>query len=477
MFPNSNLPTASQQWGKEVVKRIEATEVTVARNETNNLTRDTQLNSAMLAANAAINGLKAADTEILAVALQAGQAADAANAAATLAQGAADDALEALGAIGALEDNIYVAGTTEINGTTIKTGTFAADKITTGALNASLITVGTLTADRISGGTLNGGVVQITNINASNITTGTLTADKISGGTLNGGVVTITNLNASNITTGFLSATRIAAGELVGFTIKTSNDPTRTVVDGASNALQFWTGGSLGGTITGASTTYGPSISVNGVLYAGISSFTTVHASGLIDGGSGLFGTLDCFTDMTAGGNFDLTGNLDCSGTAIIRSAATTTGITNTGGISSTGTISTNGGLVRTVYAGGGTTGASFDNNGTVIRTTSSARYKQDISELSFNYEDLLSLEPKKFRLKSEVAEDANAREYAGFIAEEIAGTSLDIFVSYQPTEDGGKRPDGVYYGELTAALLYALKQQDAAIKALSGRIEVLENN
>lgn len=459
MFPNSNLPTASQQWGKEVVKRIEATEVTVARNETNNLTRDSQLNSAMLAANAAINGLKAADAEILAVALQAQTAADDASAAAILAQAAADDALEALGAIGALEDNIYVPGTTEINGTSIKTGTFSADKITTGALNASLITVGTLTADRISGGTLNGGIVQITNLNATNITSGSLSADRISGGTITGTVAIIG-----------ASISSAASGARIGIS------GTTLTVYGASGTVASIYGGASGLLISGVGGSF--STTASGASIEGGANSIDVLSTGIIVSGSTVFSDrvdFDAILSVTGDADFiDAT----FTGTVNLNGTTNTTGITNSGGgISSTGTISTNGGLVRTVYAGGGTTGASFDNNGTVIRTTSSERYKQDISSLSFSYEDLLSLEPKKFRLKNEVAEDANAREYAGFIAEEIAGTSLDIFVSYQPTEDGGKRPDGVYYGELTAALLYALKQQDAAIKALSGRIEVLENN
>lgn len=127
-------------------------------------------------------------------------------------------------------------------------------------------------------------------------------------------------------------------------------------------------------------------------------------------------------------------------------------------------------------HSGGGTTGASINNNGTIIRTSSSERYKQDIENLSVNYEDLLSLEPKRFRLKEEAAENSNARYYAGFIAEEVDQTSLKDFVSYKKLEDGTRQPDGVYYGELTAALLEAIKYQDQLIKSLTSRIEALES-
>lgn len=127
-------------------------------------------------------------------------------------------------------------------------------------------------------------------------------------------------------------------------------------------------------------------------------------------------------------------------------------------------------------FVGGGVTGASIDNTGTIIRTTSSEKYKQDIEPLEVNYEDLLSLEPKRFRFKNEAAADENARYYAGFIAEEVAETSLTDFVAYKTNEDGTKEPDGVYYAELSAALLSALKQQDQVIKSLTSRVEALEN-
>lgn len=133
-------------------------------------------------------------------------------------------------------------------------------------------------------------------------------------------------------------------------------------------------------------------------------------------------------------------------------------------------------GLIIGGLSGGGTTGASIDNSGTVIRTTSSERYKQDIEPLEVSYEDLLSLEPKRFKFKKEASENENARYYAGFIAEEVAQTSLTDFVAYTTDEDGNKIPDGVYYAELSAALLTAIKHQDELINSLTNRIKALED-
>ena len=150
-------------------------------------------------------------------------------------------------------------------------------------------------------------------------------------------------------------------------------------------------------------------------------------------------------------------------------------GSTGNASITSAGTIRTDGSLIRDALDGGGTTGASFNDSGSLVRTTSSERYKQDIEDLDIQYEDLLSLQARRFRLKDEVERSPDARYYAGFIAEEVDQTPLKDFVSYQKLEDGTKRPDGVYYGELTAALLEAIKHQDQLIKSLTNRIEILE--
>jgi hypothetical protein len=128
-------------------------------------------------------------------------------------------------------------------------------------------------------------------------------------------------------------------------------------------------------------------------------------------------------------------------------------------------------------HEGGGTTTASINNNGTITRTSSSERYKQDIENLSVDYHELLSLKPKRFKLKEEALENPDARYYAGFIAEDIDKTSLKDFVAYKKMENGSVVPDGVYYGELTAALLQAIKHQDTLISALTERISVLEND
>lgn len=110
-FPNSNLPVASQPWGRTVEKQLVDLSLTVNSNEINNAARDKQLLASLNRTNA--------------TAISAQAAADAANA--------------ALADIGAVKTNIYVPGTTLITGTAIKSGTISADKISAGTLTGFTI--------------------------------------------------------------------------------------------------------------------------------------------------------------------------------------------------------------------------------------------------------------------------------------------------------------------------------------------------
>jgi hypothetical protein len=262
-----------------------------------------------------------------------------------------------------------------------------------------------------------------------------------------------TIVNASNIQGGTITGINI-----IGNTIKSAASGARVEVSGTSLTVD---GGS--GTVA--------------TLYGSGSSFFLAGINGSIDidgtGASISSGANDITVSNT---RTTVLGNALFANLVEFTSGINTTGITNNGGISSTGTISTAGGLQRTAYIGGGTTTASVNDTGTFIRTSSSARYKQDISNAEFDYDAVIALQPKLFRLKEEAELNENAIFYPGFIAEEIAGTALDAFVSYQPMPDGTKRPDGVRYAELTAALVSAVKHQDGIIKSLTARIEALES-
>lgn len=232
-------------------------------------------------------------------------------------------------------------------------------------------------------------------------------------------------INAGNVTAGTMSADRISGGTIDGVTI---------------------TGGSLNTTES-----VGRSVEIAGssafFKYSGISvGEITSDSVGrlLVSGNSGLYlnGGASGSTHFGAGGFY----------------------------VGDNGDLTTTGALTRTVLIGGGTTGASITNGGNFVRTTSSERYKQDIQPLDIDLNDLYALEPKTFKRIDEVDTDGeNARVYPGFIAEELAGTSLDKFVFYSEDEDGNLRPEGIHYPELTAALLLAIKDLNARIATLEG--------
>lgn len=176
-------------------------------------------------------------------------------------------------------------------------------------------------------------------------------------------------------------------------------------------------------------------------------------------------GTISGVGNITSGGTIFATVNLGCgqnigvNGNAIVGSDLTV------------GSTSVNGAITRAFLSGGGTTGASFTNSGSLVRTSSSRRYKTEIQPLELDLEDLYNTEPKTFKRIDEVEEDPeSARVYPGFIAEELAGTSLDKFVFYSKDEDGNLRPEGIHYPELTAALLMAIKDLNARLEALESR-------
>jgi hypothetical protein len=85
-------------------------------------------------------------------------------------------------------------------------------------------------------------------------------------------------------------------------------------------------------------------------------------------------------------------------------------------------------------------------------------------------------MQPKTYRRIEEVEQlGDDAVTYGGFIAEELAGTSLDPFVVYMRDEDDNLIPDGIHYAELTAALVSVIKEQDTRLNTLEARIAALE--
>lgn len=108
VFVKSNLPVGAQPWGRQIEKAVASLETTTATERVNNAARDAQ---------AALN-VKRLDASLQ-----------------TTAQNVSD--------IQTITDNVFVAGTTEINGYNIKAGTIDAETINAGTLTGFTIQTGT----------------------------------------------------------------------------------------------------------------------------------------------------------------------------------------------------------------------------------------------------------------------------------------------------------------------------------------------
>lgn len=119
-----------------------------------------------------------------------------------------------------------------------------------------------------------------------------------------------------------------------------------------------------------------------------------------------------------------------------------------------------------------GTTGSSANAhlslNGTLSRSTSSRRYKQDIADVEIDPAPVRQLRSRTWRDKAEVEADPETeRWYVGLIAEEVDELGLGQFVEY---DDEG-RPESISYDRLSVALLAVVKDQERRLSAIEARL------
>lgn len=129
----------------------------------------------------------------------------------------------------------------------------------------------------------------------------------------------------------------------------------------------------------------------------------------------------------------------------------------------------TNGGNYRFIdFGGGGTTGASLDNDGDLIRTPSDGRLKEDVHELTRNLDAVLQMRPVRFHWKDKGS--FGARWDIGFIAQEM--------ISSVP-EAVSKNPDDTYsldYQKLIAVVVGAIQELFDDRTWLARRVQELED-
>jgi hypothetical protein len=116
----------------------------------------------------------------------------------------------------------------------------------------------------------------------------------------------------------------------------------------------------------------------------------------------------------------------------------------------------------------------SIASTGLVGYATSTRDSKQDIQDLSIDVSSILSVVPKQFKYKVDIAQFGTAAETAyGFIAEDLDELGLSPFVDY---DESGK-PFGIDYPKYVVALQAVVKHQASQIQSLSSRLDALEGN
>ncbi|MFJ2297391.1 tail fiber domain-containing protein [Oerskovia paurometabola] len=133
--------------------------------------------------------------------------------------------------------------------------------------------------------------------------------------------------------------------------------------------------------------------------------------------------------------------------------------------------------IAHATYSGAANCGINGD--GTILRSTSARRYKQDIEDLVVDPDVVLQLRPRTWRDRGEIDRDPECTtRYPGFIAEELVEAGLEQFVVYTPEGE----VDAIAYDRLTAALVPVLQRQQrqldeqaTTLAALAAKVAALE--
>ena len=112
-------------------------------------------------------------------------------------------------------------------------------------------------------------------------------------------------------------------------------------------------------------------------------------------------------------------------------------------------------------------TGATVvvDANGVFLRSSSSKKYKTNISVFHDNWSKLLEVAPKQYKYKD------TGQEAIGYIAEELDSLGLKWLVGY----DKEGNPDFIYYDRIPIYLLEIIKQQQQQIAKQAEQIDALQ--
>ena len=96
----------------------------------------------------------------------------------------------------------------------------------------------------------------------------------------------------------------------------------------------------------------------------------------------------------------------------------------------------------------------NIQSNGRLRRSTSSIRYKKDITDATWGLAEVLKLKPVTYKSNG-TGENADDKTYGGFTAEDIHDLGLTEFVEYNESN----QPDSLNYGNMVALMAKAIQE------------------
>lgn len=415
----------------------------------------------------------------------------------------------------------------------IATGTITANEIKARTITADEIASGTITAEVLSAQALT--VIGQTVVNDINVQGKLIGNDGVFTGTVDFDNINVTGSQIVNkLEANSISGDRIAAGTITGNRIKAGTITGSLIAAGAVSADKVTSGSFEGNTFVGGRFQGGefqapanPANNVGGVAIdpvnglrgwdsSGNKTFQLRPSTGQVNISANLLalnddnrGVILVPTTSTGGGGLWFTdgGGVDSVSAAIWRATydqnepeplnirgANGSHVRIYGGLQladaglvSKGDLNTDGNLsvtrdikgwYRLIMPNLPTSGASSANlvigtTGYIGRTSSSRRYKSDITDWTPDPSTVLRLRPRTW-IDRYPLDGEPIRRIPGFVAEEVDELGLTPLVIYADDDNGQPRPESLNYDRFPAAQQVVLRDHESRIKSLENTIESL---
>jgi hypothetical protein len=331
--------------------------------------------------------------------------------------------------------------------TTDKLGPFAVnnDKLADASIASRNMTPNSVANASLQDSSVNFRTVSVDAIGKQNMRDNSVGTNELESNSVTNNELANNSVGQSNLQTN-----SVGFGQLQGLSVGTSTLQNGAVTRGKIGSGQVGTTQIEDRSVTGAK------IATNTILLENINGGTPVGiVENALQGGAGIL--------KSGGGNRD-----------VVLSADFGTGFANVArGNHSHGTF------VGTPISstGGAVTFANHRHQVTVQSTSSSLRYKKNIStHIISDPEKILNLELKKYKYKNSKKmyhQSTNQEWMYGYIAEEVHEMGFDEVLGF----DNAGNPDSINYGLVSVILLEVVKKQHKNIKNLKNRLTILEES